>query len=249
MFFHPVTALFIFPGVIGLVLLGRKYRCRHQDVHVNSAIEGAVFALFGLLLAFTFSGAISRYDDHRKIVVEEANDIGTAYLRLDLLPPAAQPELRQLFRQYTVVREHRFDETPDTQQSIDAANQTDALLATIWRKSLAAANSPGAHIDATKLLVPALNAMIDVTVTRKNAYNMHPPSIIFLLLFFFSFGCAFMAGYSMEPGKHVWLYTFALAITVTLTVYSTLEVEYPRYGFIHLTSQDETYVDLNNSMK
>ena len=55
------------------------------------AVEGAVF---GLLIAFTFSGAGTRFDTRRQLVVEETNAIGTAYLRLDLLPAALQPSLR-----------------------------------------------------------------------------------------------------------------------------------------------------------
>jgi hypothetical protein len=249
MVFHPISAFILFPIMIVLVLIGRLVRSRHAEVSISSSIEGAVFALFGLLLAFTFSGAVGRYDDHRKIFVEEANDIGVAYLRLDLLPAAAQPILRQDFRDYAAIREHRFDEKPESRQSIDAAVQTERLLRDIWTRSVAAANSPGANPDATKLLIPALNAMIDITATRKNAYNMHPPDIVFLLLFLFSGGCALIAGFSMEPGKHHWLYTLSLALTVSFTIYATLEIEYPRYGFIHLPGQSEVYDDLNTVMK
>src|SRR6187551_2897108 len=66
-----------------------------------SAAEGAVFALLGLLLAFTFSGAASRFEDRRWYIDSEANAIGTAYLRLDLLPEEARAPLRELFRRYT----------------------------------------------------------------------------------------------------------------------------------------------------
>ena len=64
------------------------------------AIESAVFGLFGLLIAFTFSGAITRFDGRRQLVIEETNAIGTAYLRVDLLPTGAQPALRDSFRRY-----------------------------------------------------------------------------------------------------------------------------------------------------
>jgi len=64
------------------------------------AADGAVFALLGLLLAFTFSGAASRFEDRRHLVTAEANAIGTAYLRVDLLSPAVQPAMKDLFRRY-----------------------------------------------------------------------------------------------------------------------------------------------------
>jgi hypothetical protein len=252
MTFTPITALILFPAIVLLLQLGRRLRHTHTDASHSAAIEGAIFALFGLLLAFTFSGAINRYDEHRKLIVEEANDIGTAYLRLDLLPTASQPALRQLFRDYAAIRSHRFDELPDSPQSIEASLQTDRLLAAIWAHSITAAaqvpGSAGANPDATKLLLPALNDMIDITATRKNAFNMHPPAIVFLLLFLFSGGCAFMAGYSMNSATPNWLYTLALAFTVTLTVYTTLEVEYPRRGLIRLTTQNAVFTDLINSM-
>ena len=91
MTFYPVTALLLFPLMIVMLLFGRRLRDKHSNAITSTPTEGAVFALFGLLLAFTFSGAVARLDDHRKFIVEEANDIGTAYLRLDLLPAGAQP--------------------------------------------------------------------------------------------------------------------------------------------------------------
>jgi hypothetical protein len=245
----PITAFLLFPLMVVLLQAGRRIRTKHTKAAVSSAIEGAVFALFGLLLAFTFSGAVNRYDEHRKLIVEEANDIGTAYLRLDLLPVTSQPVLRSLFRTYTTIREHHFDELPDTSASIQASHQTEALQSEIWSRSITATTQAGANPDATKLLLPALNAMIDITSTRKNAFNMHPPAIIFLLLFAFSAGCAFMAGYSMDAATPNWLYTIALALTVTITVYTTLEIEYPRRGIIHLAAQNPVFTDLRNSMK
>src|SRR5713226_6869155 len=66
----------------------------------TSTIQSAVFALLGLLLGFTFGNGISHLDQRRVLIVREFNAIGTAYLRLDLLPPNQQPEMRHLFREY-----------------------------------------------------------------------------------------------------------------------------------------------------
>ena len=66
----------------------------------SGAVEAGIYGLLGLLIAFTFSGGASRFESRRQMVTEEANAIGTAYLRIDLLPEASQPVLRQLFREY-----------------------------------------------------------------------------------------------------------------------------------------------------
>ena len=66
----------------------------------TSTIQAAVFALLGLLLGFTFANGISHLDQRRALIVQESNAIGTAYLRLDLLPAPQQQEMRHLFRKY-----------------------------------------------------------------------------------------------------------------------------------------------------
>src|SRR5688572_9658653 len=70
----------------------------------GGSADAATFALLGLLIAFTFSGAAARFQDRRDLITDEANAIGTPYLRLDLLPSDAQPQLRELFRRYADVR-------------------------------------------------------------------------------------------------------------------------------------------------
>jgi hypothetical protein len=81
MTFHPISAFFMLPLMLVLLELGRRFRSRQKAFSESTAIEGAVFALFGLLLAFTFSGAVTRYDAHREFLIKETNAIGTAYLR------------------------------------------------------------------------------------------------------------------------------------------------------------------------
>jgi hypothetical protein len=244
MTFTPFDAFFLLPAMIVLQQLGHGLRLRRQTAPQSSAVEGAVFALFGLLLAFTFSGAVARYDAHRELVTEERNDIETAYLRLDLLPPQGQPRLRQLFRDYVDSRLRLFDSA-----SAEVQPSTEQLKRQIWQESMADVTATGANPDATRLVLPALNNMFDITATRLNAFNMHPPPVIFLLLFVLSGGSAFLAGYGMSAPTRSWFYTIAFALAVTLTVYATLEIEYPSQGLIRLTSTDQVLITLRNSMK
>jgi hypothetical protein len=244
MTFNPFDAFFLLPAMIALQQLGHGLRLHRQTAPQSSAIVGAVFALFGLLLAFTFSGSVARYDAHRELVIDERNDIEVAYLRLDLLPAQNQPPLRQLFRDYVESRLHLYDGAAGA-----LGPATEQLQREIWQEAVASVTATGANPDAGKLLLPALNAMFDITATRQNAFHMHPPAVIFLLLFILSGGSAFLAGYGMTASTRSWLYTVAFAFAVTLTIYATLEIEYPSKGIIRLTNTDEVLIQLHDSMK
>ena len=100
----------LFAGMLVLLEIGRRLGLRRLALDSEAVragfgvVEGAIFAPMGLLIAFTFSEAASRFDTRRQLVVEEANAIGTAYLRLDLLSASAQVALRESFRRYVDAR-------------------------------------------------------------------------------------------------------------------------------------------------
>jgi hypothetical protein len=244
MIFSPVASIPLFFAMLLLLEGGHRLNAR-SSVKPNSTIDGAVFALFGLLLAFTFSGAIARYDTHRTLITEEANDIGTAYLRLDLLPATQQPALRELFRSYVTSRLNQYSSPDANSVSPEAAH----LQGEIWSLARAASTSPGASPDAAKLLLPAINDMIDITATRQNAFRMHPPTIVYVLLFALSGACALLAGFGMGTGSRNWLHRIAFAAIVSMTIYATLDIEYPRRGLIRLSNYDNVFVGLRQSMK
>ena len=90
--------------------MGRRFALRRKREDPEGAekglgaVEGAIFGLMGLLIAFTFSGAGERFQHRRDLILQETNDIGTAWMRIDLLPADAQPQMRQLFREYLDAR-------------------------------------------------------------------------------------------------------------------------------------------------
>jgi hypothetical protein len=148
----------------------------------TGAAEAAVFGLLGLLIAFTFSGAASRFEARRHLIVEEANTISTAYLRMDLLPAETQPVLRAMFREYAQVRFLVYRDARDSETTILRLAQTAELQDLIWRKVMTICRQPTTPSQVTMLVLPALNEMIDITSTRVGATQNHPPLVIFLLL-------------------------------------------------------------------
>jgi hypothetical protein len=214
------------------------------------AVEGAVFGLFGLIVAFTFSGAASRFDARRHLIVEETNAIGTAYLRVDLLSPQAHPAMRESFRRYLDARLGVYEKISDAAAARAELAVANKLQGEIWRQAVSASRSADAHPDAAKLLLPALNEMIDITTTRTMATQMHPPPIMFVLLFGLALISALLAGYSMASGKQrSWLHIVCFAGAAAIAIYVILDLEYPRLGLIRISGFDQAMIELRQGME
>jgi len=249
-----LTALGSFAGVILLLETGRRIGIRRMASDGENAragmgtVEGAVFGLMGLLIAFTFSAAATRFEARRHLVTEEANCIGTAWLRLDLLPAGTQPALRDSFRRYLDTRLEVYQKLPDLAAANAALGRAAVLQGEIWTQATAACREgPPA---AAMLLLPALNQMFDITTTRTMATKVHTPSIIFVLLVALTLISALLAGYGMATAKtRSWVHMVGFALVMAAAVYIILDLEHPRLGLINIHTADQVLVDLRQSMK
>jgi hypothetical protein len=245
----------LFAGMLILMEIGRRLGlCRLAGDPEGSragagTVEAAVLALLGLLLAFTFSGAGTRLDMRRNLIVEETNAIGTAYLRLDMLPATAQPVLRENFRRYVDARLDVYRKLPDISAVTEQLAKANSLQGDIWRHAVAAVRAEGAPAQAAIVLLPAINGMIDITATRTMAAQMHPPAIVFIMLFVLPLASALLAGYGMVGKSRSWLHILCFAFVISVTVFVILDLEYPRLGLIRIEAFDQALVDLRNNMK
>jgi hypothetical protein len=250
-----ISTIGLITGIVLLMGLGRRVGARRlakygEDAGAGAtAVEGAVFGMLGLLLAFTFSGAASRFDSRRELIVKEANNIGTAYLRLDLLPSGTQPELRDLFRNYADSRLAVYRKLPDLEAARGELARGAELQNAIWAKAVAgsrAADTPA----ATMLLLPAINEMIDITTTRTVAAQTHPPALVFVMLLILVMASSFLAGHAMAAGKYRGrLHMLCFALVMSATIYVILDFEFPRVGLMRLDTFDQVLVDVRAGMK
>ena len=214
------------------------------------AAEAAVFGLLGLIMAFTFSGAASRFEARRHLITSEANAIGTAYLRIDLLPGDAQPEIRELFRRYLDTRSATYLNAGDQTATKAKLAEVAALQGEIWTKAFTACRRKEAPAQAAMLLLPALNEMIDITTTRVMATRNHPPLVVFLLLGGLSLVGALLVGYDTSPNKvRSWLHMVVFAAIMSMAVYVIVDLEFPRLGLIRVDSADQVLIELRKSMR
>ena len=214
------------------------------------AAEAAVFGLLGLMLAFTFSGAASRFEHRRHLITEEANAIGTAYLRIDLLPGDAQPQMRELFRHYVDARLATYLDAEDLTATRARLDESVAMQGQIWTMAMAACQRADAIPQSPLLLLPALNAMIDIATTRVMATRNHPPAAVFLLLGGLSLVGALLVGYGMSGNKErSWLHLGVFAAIISLAIYVIVDLEFPRLGLIQVSNADQILVELRESMR
>jgi hypothetical protein len=228
--------------------LGRRLgiRRRQQDASEadkgSAAVEGAVFGLMGLLIAFAFSGGISRLDIRRDLKLKEANALGTAWLRLDLLSPDDRSALQADFRRYLDLR---LADARGSAFRPDPALQEEQRK--IWARAIAAAQAAPDNRVATVLL-PAINEMFDIASAHYVAVQTHPPLLIYLLLLVLALLCSLLAGYGMAGNRERnWTRTLCFVGSLLLALYVIVDLEFPRHGLIRIDSFDRVLVELRNS--
>lgn len=212
----------------------RKSERETGDAAQLGTIQGAVLGLLGLLLGFSFSGASGRYFDRLDLITQEANAIGTAYLRAELLSDPHSQNLQRALREYTRYRVDYFEiatEQDEPQLAIDVARQHEA----IW----AAARDGVTEVPQFAVAVlPPVNEVIDLHTLRVAAAHRHLPRLILGLLISSAaigllsvgFGCGL-------SGKRPRLMTMCLSTLVATVLWVTIDFEFPKQGLIQLNQQ------------
>ena len=211
-------------------------------------VEGSVFGLLGLMLAFTFSGAARRFDERRHLVVDEVNAIGTAWKRIDMLPPDAQPAIRDGFRRYVDATIAAYRKLPDL--TAEEFTRADQAADDVWAKAAAASRPEQGGAPRMLLILPPMNEMFDISQARRLATRIHPPVIIYVMLAMVALAGALLAGYGMAGyQRRSWLHMIAFSLTIAASAYLILDLEYPTLGLIRVDRFDRALVELRATMK
>lgn len=212
------------------------------------AVEGAVFALLGLLLAFTFTGAASRFDHRRDLSVEQVNAIGTAWMRTDLVSAEERSELRDLLRRYADGLIAVVDEARDEETALLMAADLQGLQDQIWSLAVSAANRDG-RPQVASLLLPPLNEIFDLSTTRLASARTHVHPAVIWLLVALAILSALLAGYGQAGTEHPnRLHMIVFATLISATLYFIMDFEYPRLGVIRMDSADVFMFELRDNL-
>jgi glycerol uptake facilitator-like aquaporin len=161
-----------------------------------------------------------------------------------------QQEMRQLFARYLTTRTTVYRNIEDAAATQARIAETAALQRQIWAKAVSASQRSDAAADAAKLLLPALNEMIDITTTRAAAMQNHPPRTVFFLLASLCLFSALLVGYHMGRAKfQSWFQKILFSATLSVVFFVILDLEYPRYGLIRIDEADALLAELRSLMQ
>lgn len=213
-----------------------------QSMAELGAINGTLLGLLGLLLAFTFGMASSRFDTRRQLVIEEANDIGTVILRTDFFPDSTRRLLRGTLKEYVEARIAFYQAGMNINQAVRYYLKADSISKVTW--SIVTKYAEQDNVTTrTSELVPALNAMIDITTTRRAAGESTIPDSIMYFLFSLCLCSAFLLGYDNKL-KIDWIVVGGFAIMLSVTVLTILDLDRPRGGLINMNATNQKIVEL-----
>jgi len=236
----PLWVIFVIllGGLLASAFVGRLLRQRlapgadpdkDEKSEQSDLVLTSVMGLLALLVGFTFSLAIDRYDARRMNVLVEANAIGTTYLRTQLLEEPYRAQLSGLLIAYTDNRVLLGNAGPGL-QSEALLKKNDALLTDLWTATVAAFPSMRPY-DFSSSYLETMNAMIDMDTVRKVGRRAHVPPAVFALLFLYQYVTAAVFGYMMAGKNGRWVSGFLLFL-FALSVIFTIDIDRPTGGII-----------------
>lgn len=230
-----------FAGMSGAAFLGIKLRARVRTDPDDDATEGyllsASLALLGLLVGFTFSMALNRYEMRRQLVVTEANAIGTTWLRAGLVEGPQGEGLRASLRQYGDKR-LRLPKARD----VTAAEAADAAVqAKVWEDLRAALPTMSQPLGAT--LMTATNEMFDAASSRRAEREARIPGLVLYVLVFSAMITAAIVGYVLggRSGRRHWMVTALLFAMLSVAITLIFDLDRPWSGLIEVPQSPMEY--------
>ncbi len=214
-------------------LRSRRRDRRRARVGVGT-VQAAVFGLLGLLLAFTYGFVSSRAESRRELITVEANAIGTAYLRADLLRGPGAYDLRPLLREYTLNRIIGNHGIPEEELARRVA-LSEAQHAQMWRIVIRA-TAPDGYDAGDSLAIASINDVIDTHTLRMRAHSYRIPTpVVVMLITVAALAIAlttFNLGVSGRRGVGLSALMVLMIAAVMLLI---LDVDYPRSGLVRIT--------------
>jgi hypothetical protein len=229
---------------IGAALRTGRRGLEQHEREDYGLIMAAILTLLGLIIGFSFSMAITRYDQRKNLEEEEANAIGTEYVRADLLPAADAAKVRALLLKYLDQR-ILFYETRDDLELQKINTVTKELQNELW----SAVEAP-AEARPTPVLAVVLAGMNDVLNSQgytQAAWWNRIPSAAWGLMIAIAVCCNVLIGYGAHGRETRAMLLLILPLVVSISFYLIADIDSPRGGMVRVRPQN--LVSLSQSLR
>lgn len=245
----PLIFAITFVALTVAAWLGRKAAERHrqtaQSEHENlNLVLGATLTLLGLIVGFTFSMALNRYDQRKALEEAEANAIGTEYLRADLLPAADAAKIKTLLRTYVELR-MRFYVEGDRAHLAAVNAKTGELQRQLWEATTAAA-APFPN-PVTALALAGMNDVLNSQGYTQAAWWNRIPAAAWALMGLMAVCAMLLTGFTSKNVRGQRVVLGVLPLVLAIAFYLIAEIESPRDGLIRVAPQN--LLSLADSMR
>lgn len=200
----------------------------------SGLIQGTAFTLLALLLGFSFSLALGRYDARRGALLRESNAIMTLFLRTDLLDRNPAQRMREYLREYVSQRLAfaRADASPE--RRIDLSQRSDELQRAMWTIATESARRDP-RSTVTPLVVGALNDAISLSVEERAVLTTHIPDVVIVWLLLIALISATMMGFGYgREGQRALVFKAVFAVMVAIVFGLVLDLDRPQRGIVRV---------------
>lgn len=248
-----IISIILFILIVLFIILGIKMslirKVNKSDDDANSYFTNAIFAVMGLVLAFTYNMSGSRFDSRKKIIMEEANCISTAVLRSDMYPDSIRTLFRNDFKDYLDQRIIFYEARRDIPRVRESLIKSDEIGDRLWLRASELSKNV-VYFAQTNQMIPALNNMFDEANTRLNDELYRLPDPIINLLFAIILIASFLLGYSSNrKGKIDWYIAICYAMISVMIIYLILDLDKPRTGLINMDDSQMAILRLKEMFK
>ena len=236
-------------SVVALLIaseIGHVFGSRAAGVANVVTLEAAILGLLALMISFTFAMALTRFDQRRVAVLNEANAIGTAAMRARLLPAPQNAESLKLFQRYVEVRLGITQHLPSPSEMQAAVARSNQIQDALWLQARQVMAKDSGMVP-TGLYIQALNEMFDNQQKRLTAYLNRVPNIVFLALYGITFIAIAFTGYSSGTEGRRWrLPVYVTSGLVASVILLIQDIDRPGVGFISVSQQP--LIDTSNAI-
>ena len=232
MFVVTVVALWL-SFLVGTVLRKRRSDMGEEERGDYGVLLSAMLTLLGLIVAFTFSMAGTRYDQRKNLEEEEANAIGTEYVRADLLPSNAAEKVQGLLRSYLEQRILFYRYTGDQLREVNAT--TAKLQVELWEAVKTPAGTNRGAVDA--LTISGMNDVLNSQGYTQAAWWNRIPTGAWCLMWAIAICCNLMIGFYMRPRDPKSI-QFIMPIVIAVAFLLIADIDTPRRGIITVYPQN-----------